>query len=573
MAYDPLSISPVANAYIPFENAKPTKYLWVSPNGSNSNSGSQGSPLKTIQAAVNKATPGTAIMVKAGTYKESVQLTKDGTTDKPIWLTSADGIGAAKIVSSSTSNGPIYAHGEDNWIIKGFETQGGKNGIQFSMSGSDIRKMGAQGMTKNVVIQDNIIKNVKIDDGIKLSQAQNFVVVGNTIEGGVGEEGLDNVYTTNSVFAYNTFKNLNGLSAITVKGASENISIHHNYIKGMKTDGILIGGWSTNTGALFPKTGFEAKNIKVESNEILDVGKRAINVLSGWDSQVKNNYLNPKGSYESHAHVDKDNSGWISKNVHFSGNITGGGDWLTIAGGSKNITQSGNSASGSWSVKTGAANQPGKASPAAAPSEAMPTEAKPSEAPSSEAPVSGSWKASAAWTKTLYGSNTQGKADTLTGTSAKEYLDGRSGNDTMTGGGGDDTYAIGAPGDKVVEKAGGGTDTALLWGNSWKMASHVENLEIRQTSGKPVVTDNDLDNLLTAQARTADLFKFVKENGHDLIKGFVVGQDHIDLDASVASSAVKVFFKDGSMVLDLPGDNSITLAGVGNGVTLDDVLA
>ena len=56
--------------------------------------------LALFQAAVDKAAPGTAIMVKAGTYKENVQLTKDGTPSKPIWLTSADGIGKARAEKS-----------------------------------------------------------------------------------------------------------------------------------------------------------------------------------------------------------------------------------------------------------------------------------------------------------------------------------------------------------------------------------------------------------------------------------------------------------------------------------------
>jgi Ca2+-binding RTX toxin-like protein len=566
MSYDPLAITPLADAYVPFENAQPTRYIWVSPTGSNSNSGSQGSPLKTIQAAVDRATPGTAIMVKAGTYRENVQLKVDGTTDKPIWLTSADGIGSAKIVAATNSKSVIYAHGEDNWIVKGFETQGGSNGIQFTMSGADIRNMGTQGMTKNVVIQDNIIRNVAVDDGIKLSQAQNFVVVGNRIEGGVGEEGIDNVYTVNSVFAYNTIKNTNGLSGITVKGASKDIHIHHNVIDGAKTDGILIGGWSTNTGALFPKTGYEARNVIVEHNEIHDVGKRSINVLAGWDSVVRNNLFDPQNTYNTVVHVDKDNSGWISQNIRFEGNITSRSSWLTVQSGSKNVTQSGNVANGTWSTKAGTSAQPTDgAAPAPTPA---PQDPGPVESP---APSPTKWAASAAWTSSKYGSTTQGKADSLTGTSGHDYLDGRSGTDTMTGGRGDDTYVVGHPGDKVVEKAGEGTDTVHLWGGTYTLAANVENLEIRQTTGTPVVTDNGLDNILIAQAKTADTFRFVKSNGQDLVKGFTVGQDKIAIDGSIDLGKVGVSHAGGDMVINLGSGNTITIRGVASTTTLADV--
>lgn len=55
-----------------FDGLQPTNYIWASPTGSDSNIGSKTSPLKTIQAAVDNATPGTAIMVTAGIYYENV---------------------------------------------------------------------------------------------------------------------------------------------------------------------------------------------------------------------------------------------------------------------------------------------------------------------------------------------------------------------------------------------------------------------------------------------------------------------------------------------------------------------
>jgi len=84
MAYTALSISTLAAAVVPYENAKPSVIKWVSPTGSNAGTGSSSSPYKTIQAAVNAASPGTAIMVKAGTYTENVKIGKSGTVDKPM---------------------------------------------------------------------------------------------------------------------------------------------------------------------------------------------------------------------------------------------------------------------------------------------------------------------------------------------------------------------------------------------------------------------------------------------------------------------------------------------------------
>ena len=64
---------------IPFEDSSPSRILYVSPTGSATGSGSQTDPLLTIQAAVNLATPGTTIMVAAGTYAENVKINVSGT--------------------------------------------------------------------------------------------------------------------------------------------------------------------------------------------------------------------------------------------------------------------------------------------------------------------------------------------------------------------------------------------------------------------------------------------------------------------------------------------------------------
>lgn len=258
-----------------FDGLQPTNYIWVSPTGSDSNIGSKTSPLKTIQAAVDNATPGTAIMVTAGIYYENVKLptTAGGTPDKPIWLMSAGGPQAAKVVAVDQTVSTIYGYGTDNYVVQGFEIQGGLRGIQFSQSGRDFTNL-----VSNVLVMDNVIHDTK-EDGIKIGQANNAYVVGNTVYNVVGE-GIDFLAVNNGFISYNEVYNAKSTAAaIFAKGGSTGVLIDHNYVHDIPYgDGICIGG---QTGPEYFRPGFttyEAKNVIVTNNYVEDVARRPVNV-------------------------------------------------------------------------------------------------------------------------------------------------------------------------------------------------------------------------------------------------------------------------------------------------------
>jgi parallel beta helix pectate lyase-like protein len=69
----------------------PSDAIVVSPSGNDTHAGTVTQPLATIGAAVSKATTGKTIVVRAGTYHESVQvygkaLTIEAWPDEPVWL-------------------------------------------------------------------------------------------------------------------------------------------------------------------------------------------------------------------------------------------------------------------------------------------------------------------------------------------------------------------------------------------------------------------------------------------------------------------------------------------------------
>lgn len=89
-------------------------------------------------------------------------------------------------------------------------------------------------------------------------------------------------------------------------------------------------------------------------------------------------------------------------------------------------------------------------------------------------------------------------ANRLTGNTGNNVLDGRIGADTMEGGAGNDTYIVDNGGDRVIEVAGGGTDTVYA-SVSYTLADHVENL-VLTGAGQLNGTGNALNNRLTGNA-------------------------------------------------------------------------
>ena len=212
--------------------------IWVSTKGNNSNSGSASDPLKTIQAALNKASSGTDVMVKAGTYTGNLKF-----YDNNVSLISADGNQEATIRPSNQNASTISGFGLEEVTIKGFEIDGANNSnaIHFGMSGS-----GFNDPIRNLTIQDNKIHSSG-EDGIKISQAHNVKVINNDITNS-GGEGIDFVAVNGSQIAGNIVKGVDGTAGIVVKGGSSNDDIVNNKVSDANVNGISVGGWTDQNG-------------------------------------------------------------------------------------------------------------------------------------------------------------------------------------------------------------------------------------------------------------------------------------------------------------------------------------
>jgi Ca2+-binding RTX toxin-like protein len=603
------------NAQI-FSGFTPTRYIWVSPTGNDAGGGAEGDPLKTIQAAVNKATPGTAIMVKAGTYGENLNLGGlHGTPDHPIVLMSADGPQAAKIVGGPSA-AAVTAYGISNVGIYDFHVVA--NAGEGDIGGFKIWGPW-ENPAHNLVVAGNLITG-KGQDGFKLfGGAKDCVVVGNTIDGAWRQEAVDNVSVEDTVYAYNTLRGSAGYTGITMKAGSRNIEVIGNDIDIDAGTGVFVGGYgNSRLSRSFPEywEGFEAKNITVEGNSINANGK-SVTFIGANSSTVEGNHLaDPVGSVN---HTEAGYFSYDSFDNTVVGNSVASADFFKPSSGqssgyvvSDNVVGGPKPAAGAAAAagdafeagyRPGADAQPGPIDPGPVdpgpvdpgpvdpgpidpgPVEQPPVDntPKPAPGPVLTAPK-GDWDTSAAPTKTIMGTNS---ANTLRGTTGNDYLNGRDGADTMHGGRGDDTYVIGSTKDKAVELAGQGTDTALVWVKSHTLAAHVENLVVKVSTGG-TFTGNGLDNVIVGGAgadvirgglgedlltggggRDTFVYGSLAEKG-DVITDFKVGTDRLDLRGLTAKlTGEKVGFAhvDGDLAV------TVTHAGTTHVVALLDGVA
>ena len=310
------------------------------PKGNNSHSGNASNPLKTIQAALNKAASGTDVMVKAGTYTENLKL-----YDNNLSLISADGNKEATIRPANQHASTISGFGLENVTIRGFNIDGANNSnaIHFGMSGA-----GFKDPIRNLTIQDNKIHRSG-QDGIKISQAYNVKIINNHILNS-GNEGIDFVAVNGSRIAGNVIKGADGTAGIMVKGGSSDVDVVNNKVSDAEINGISVGGWTSGKWMWPSARGYEAKDLTVTGNEVWDVNKSAILVSGARDSHIGNNYLHPDNNYGAVIWIDRSvsdhSSPLYSGNISLSGNVLERDNWLRVNNGNNNgLKLSGNKVS------------------------------------------------------------------------------------------------------------------------------------------------------------------------------------------------------------------------------------
>jgi Right handed beta helix region/Protein of unknown function (DUF1565) len=118
--------APSAAPASPQPPAPPTAFLYVSPTGSDTNDGSLNAPIRTVQAGLDRATPGTQITLAPGVYSEELHTVRAGTPDAPIWIKGPESgtnrTGRYRAVLHGT--GRVVSINHSYYVLDGFTVDG-----------------------------------------------------------------------------------------------------------------------------------------------------------------------------------------------------------------------------------------------------------------------------------------------------------------------------------------------------------------------------------------------------------------------------------------------------------------
>lgn len=302
--------------------------LYVSPNGNDSNSGTQAAPLKTIQRAANLAMAGTTVHVASGSYQEQISSKQSGTATARIKYVS-DVKNRAKIqqVSGATSMWEISGGYTD---VIGFEIDG---------SGSNTLRIGIAFSGGNSSLQNSIVHDVAMNTvcdnlggaGAHASQAagaayNNYDFLNNIIYRVGGTCGyISAIYHQSSGKIQN---NLIYASSYAIHGYHDDhdLLIANNTVFGNSGYGILYGGCQEAYNNGCPTSG-----MRIYNNIIYDNGGGISGPVTAADVDniLKNNlvYKNTN-QFDLASPSNSTRSGEVIADPQFVNYIrTGGGDY------------------------------------------------------------------------------------------------------------------------------------------------------------------------------------------------------------------------------------------------------
>ncbi|GIN66740.1 MULTISPECIES: right-handed parallel beta-helix repeat-containing protein [Bacillus] len=169
-----VSIAILASGVIAFaynqtgaKEAEQANCLYVSPDGNDQNDGTKEKPFRTLAHAANQAVAGTTVLIREGTYKETLDVKHSGTDKKPIVFRNYENekvvISGESVADAEYETPLIHIHNKHDITISGLTIQ------DLSVSSEEATAMGiyVSGSSSHITIKNNHVRDIKTtaDDG------------------------------------------------------------------------------------------------------------------------------------------------------------------------------------------------------------------------------------------------------------------------------------------------------------------------------------------------------------------------------------------------------------------------
>jgi hypothetical protein len=278
-----------------FEDGKtPSRRLHVRASASGGGDGSENSPFASLDDAAAAATPGTAIVLHAGTYAGGAFITAlAGTEAAPIWIGGAPGEAKPHFQGGAEAMHlvrPRYV------VVHDLEVSGTTaNGINCD-DGSRYADADAARFVVFRGLDIHDVGNSGNQDCLKLSGLNDFWVLDSAFArcgGAMSGSGIDHVGCHDGVIARSTFTDLSG-NGVQAKGGSEDIVVRQSRFVRAGERALNMGG-STGPEFFRPPLSTSAPNAEarriVAYANVIEGGASAIAFVGCVDCVAANNTI------------------------------------------------------------------------------------------------------------------------------------------------------------------------------------------------------------------------------------------------------------------------------------------
>ena len=255
--------------------------LYLSPQGSNHDSGTQAAPWRSLDVAVKRLRPGDTLLLEAGTYPGGVVIDTRGQPGK--WITLAAAPHARVLIDGRGREDDLYFYNDGfrpaYWKVKGLDLLGGNNYVVKI----DVPYV--------QLLRDNM--HGSHDDIVKLVRTANHILIqGNRIHdnaaaNGSNAQGVDMVGAMDVQVLDNQVYNIPSIG-MYAKGNARNVVFAHNVLHHIYDRGIMLGQ-STGKQFLRPGQTYESYDSVIRDNLIVDTGSACLSTSSSWHPKIYGN--------------------------------------------------------------------------------------------------------------------------------------------------------------------------------------------------------------------------------------------------------------------------------------------